>query len=465
MINDHNSLVGPHPEIITSFLCPFFKSLDEADIIWAVMRGWERLPEWTRYDVDILVAKEDEKKAVSVVKEVAIKSGWLVYGILHQGLMHSIWMLKEEDNDGHSYLRIDIELGNSYRGIEIHESQKYLKDRILVEKEDGCKFWRMPDGYAAIAVLLKQLAVIGEVDTERRRQQILKGLGDPQFKVLLQDALHDDRLVDELFTSLNNGDWETIKLCSNRVQRCLFRRTPINILRMAGYVIGLLQQINNPFMRCLIVLVGPDGCGKTTIADAICDRFKGRPFQSIMRIHMLFGIPRMRDIIGIAYRLIGRKQPPQKIEAPGTRHCGMQKPHSMLKSMLYVTYYGLGMLLGRFKLFFWRCQGGLIVADRFYQDYYYMRGYMNCPKWYIRIMEFFSPKPDIILSLERPATDIYAQKPELDVEEITREQAVIRKYIGVRNNARMIDASQGIEKTIAKVISEIENHIKARKEF
>ena len=323
----------------------------------------------------------------------------------------------------------------------------------------------MPDGYAAIAVLLKQLAVAGEVDTERRRQQVMNGLGDPQFSLLLRDALRDDSLADELCAALSRGDWDVVKKLGKRVQRRLFRKTPMNLLRMARYGLGLLKQMLKPYMRCLIVLVGPDGCGKTTIADAICNRFKGRPFQSIMRVHMLFGVPRMRDIIGVAYRLVGRKQPPQKIAAPGTRHCGMQKPHSMLKAMMYVTYYGLGMLFGRLRLMLWRTQGGLVVADRFYQDYYYMRGYMNCPKWYIRMMEVFSPKPDLILSLERPAEDIYDKKPELDIEEIKREQLAIRKYIGGRGNARIIDAGQGVEMTIAKVICEIERHIAARMEF
>ena len=460
-----SSLVGGRPDVIAPYLIGLFRDFDQLNITWAVMRGWERLPEWTRYDVDILVERKDVRLAVNTVQSVGTRYGWKTYGVLHQGAMTSIWMLQEYDSIGQCYLRIDIETGNSYRGIEIHESQKCLKDRVLVERTNGCKFWRMPDGYAALAVLLKQLAVAGVVDTERRRRQVMNGLGDPQFSVLLRDALQDDSLADELHTALLKGDWDAVKRCGKHVQGRLFRKTPMNLLRMARYSVGLLKQMLKPYMRCLIVLVGPDGCGKTTIADAICTRFKGRPFQSIMRVHMLFGVPRMRDVIGIAYKLIGCKQPPQKTVAPGTRHCGMQRPHSMLKAMMYVTYYGIGMLFGRLRLMLWRTQGGLVVADRFYQDYYYMRGYMNCPKWYIRIMESFSPKPDLILSLERPAEDIYAQKPELDVAEIGREQMAIRKYIGSRENARIVDASQGVGTTIAKVVCEIESHIATRREF
>lgn len=459
------SLIGDKPEIIAPFMCVIFRRLEEANVLWAVMRGWERLPEWTRYDVDILVARKDARRSVEVVKKVAAETGWKVYGVLKQGMMHSIWMLKDEGGAGQSYLRIDIETGNSYRGIEIHESQKCLKHRIFIERENGCQFWRMPDGYAAVAVLLKQMAVSGEVDTERRRQQVMNGLGDPQFSILLRDALRDTALADELCAALSQGDWDAANRCGRRVQKCVFRNTPANLMRMGLYGAGLLRQMAKPYMRCLIVLVGPDGCGKTTVADAIVDRFKGRPFQSVMRVHMLFGVPRMRDILAKVFRAFGKTIKPQKVSAPGTRHCGMQKPHSAAKAVAYVTYYGLGMLFGRLKLFVWRCQGGLVLADRFYQDYYYMRGYMNCPKWYVRLFEVFCPKPDLIISLERPATDIYAQKPELDISEIEREQMAIRKYIGHRKNAKIIDASHGVEETISRVVREIENHISEREEF
>lgn len=462
-MKNNDSLIGLNPSVIAPFVIDLFKAYVATGIIWAVMRGWERLPFWTRYDIDILVAEGDAVRAVMLTKKVAERNGWKVYGVLMLGMMFSVWMLRN-NKDGQCYLRIDIETGNAYRGIEIHESQRYLENRIC-ENINGVDIWHMPVGYAAACVLLKELAVKGSVESEKRRGQVLEGVSDNQFAQIVQDAIADAELADKVVNAAKVADWNKLASCAGRVKKRLFRKSPVHILKMTGYVFSLLRQMLFPYMRCLIVLVGPDGCGKTTIADAICDRFKGRPFQSIMRVHMLFGVPRMRDIIGIAYRLVGRKQPPQKIVPPGTRHCGMQKPHSMLKAMMYVTYYGIGMLLGRLKLILWRTQGGLVVADRFYQDYYYMRGYMNCPKWYIRIMEVFSPRPDLILSLERPAEDIYAQKPELDVGEIMREQAVIRKYIGGRRNARIIDASQGLEKTICSVIQEIEGHIATRREF
>ena len=68
-----SSLVGLRPEVIAPYLRGLFREFDQRDIEWAVMRGWGRLPEWTRYDVDILVVKADVERAVVVVKDVAEK--------------------------------------------------------------------------------------------------------------------------------------------------------------------------------------------------------------------------------------------------------------------------------------------------------------------------------------------------------------------------------------------------------
>ena len=70
------SLVGRDPSIIAPFLKELFNEYDRQGLSWAIMRGWERLPEWTRYDVDILVAKKDLRRAYMIAGMVGLKLGW-----------------------------------------------------------------------------------------------------------------------------------------------------------------------------------------------------------------------------------------------------------------------------------------------------------------------------------------------------------------------------------------------------
>ena len=86
-----------------------------------------------------------------------------------------------------------------------------------------------------------------------------------------------------------------------------------------------------------------------------------------------------------------------------------------------------------------------------------MRGHMRSPVWFKRLIGLIVPKPDLIFYLDRPAEEIFNQKPELEVEEICRQQKAIRSLIAGNARARTIDASNGVEATIAAVNKEIEH--------
>ena len=208
----------------------------------------------------------------------------------------------------------------------------------------------------------------------------------------------------------------------------------------------------NPPMSGFVVLLGPDGSGKSTIADLVAKEFYKKPFKICQRYEYNFRImPELKQLKYHFARLLGRKIVKQKPIAPGTEGSGMNRDHGALKGMGYVSYYALDFILGRIPLFKLRGQGALCLFARYFQDYFYQRGYGNVPRWYLRLLEFFTTSPDLILYLDRDADEIYRGKPELDVEEIERQQQVIRKIVGGRSNAELIDASEGIEPTVQKV--------------
>lgn len=141
------SLVGIRPAIIAPFVSALFKALDEKDVQWAVMRGWERLPGWTRYDIDIQVKKVDLRRSAEIACQCAKQAGWIVYGRLKFQLMDSVWLLHDGE-DGQSYLRLDFEAGFSFRGVERVSFDKYLERREQSEKG----IWHLPIGHAGARV-------------------------------------------------------------------------------------------------------------------------------------------------------------------------------------------------------------------------------------------------------------------------------------------------------------------------
>ncbi|MDD2599383.1 MAG: hypothetical protein PHO37_09175 [Kiritimatiellae bacterium] len=453
-MNNPPSLVGSDPSVIATLLVPLFKRLDLENIQWAVLRGWEELPHYTRHDVDFLIANKDIKRTIAIAGLVAHEEGWIEYGAFKFSNLRSHWYLLD-GKDEVSYLQLDFFTAASLRGVLFLDSGPWFDKR----KRNKAGIWHMTIGYAACCTLLKELIANGKIEGELRHRQVREAIKEDRedYTLALSQSLNNVELVKKIVACSEKEDWAEAAKLSPAIRRAVMRFKFRNLPGISMYIIDVLRMQFFPYLRLFIAFIGPDGCGKTTIADAIVKRFDHRPFAGLYRIRSDFGFfPRLRDIKKFVCKIVGKhiEFPPEP--TPGTTHMGMKPPLSRPRSMFYVFYYGLGLCLGQVKLLLWRSFSGIILADRYYFDYYYMRGHMHCPKWYLNLIGCMVPKPDMVFVLERSAEEIYAQKPELSVEEIKRQQEAIRLCLNGKKYARIIDASEGVEATIAKVSREIE---------
>ena len=216
-----------------------------------------------------------------------------------------------------------------------------------------------------------------------------------------------------------------------------------------------------PFFKFFIVFIGPDGCGKTTIADNIEKYLLLNPFSDKVRIHSGFSaLPRLRTIYAKVLGLFGKKVEFKEDPKPGTRGMGMLPPFPLWKSILYIIYYGLNAIFWWIPFMRIYPYFTLVIADRYYYDYYYMRGYIKCPYFLKKAFSLFMPKPNLIFYLERDANKIYMQKPELDVDEIKRQQETIIKTMHSDCRFHVIEANEGIEQTTNNVITVIRDYMR-----
>ena len=455
------SLVGRDPAVVRPFLESLFAKFNAHGIVWAVMRGWAHLPDYVRYDVDFLVAWKSLPDVLQRAREVAVKMGWLEFNSYRTSSLTSLWFLLERADEV-CYLRLDFLTESSLRGIPFLDSTAWLQQRI--RRADG--LYHLDIGYSACCILVKECLANGFLAGELRYQQIRNAVtfSPENYQRALSDVFPKDRELVEIIMELSaKEDWGTIAQLSGRMHQNVFHfrwRILFSVLR---YLFDVARIQLFPCLRLFVAFVGPDGCGKTTVADGIVKHFEYRPFVRFYRIHSHFGmLPRLRNIKKTIYCLFGRKiefapEPPS-----GTHHIGMQKPLTRIRSMFYVLYYGIGLWLGRLKLLCWRSFAGMILADRYYYDYYYMRGHLNCPKWWLDLIGLVVPKPHFVFYLDRPAEEIYQQKPELDVAEIKRQQTAICRCFQNHRNFVFVDASKGVEETARLVSREIEKWLIAR---
>jgi energy-coupling factor transporter ATP-binding protein EcfA2 len=126
-----------------------------------------------------------------------------------------------------------------------------------------------------------------------------------------------------------------------------------------------------------LVVIGPDGSGKTTISNEIASFWEGSFHQKPLYIHGDFGfLPRLKYLRQLWAKLRGR-EPAVDIDYTA-KHAGAEaSPHSLLKSLTYLSYYYWGFLFGHFKIFLTKSSGKLVVADRYFYDYFFQRGNMK----------------------------------------------------------------------------------------
>lgn len=139
-----------------------------------------------------------------------------------------------------------------------------------------------------------------------------------------------------------------------------------------------------------------------------------------------------------------------KVRPPeGTRGSGMMRPLSAGKAAVLAVWYGVDHVLGHLVL---HRRGEVLVFARSYHDFLYQRAYLRVPRIIPRLFVTLGPRPDIIAVSRRDPVVINEGKPELTVQEISRQYARISRELGRYPPFVEIDATNGIDDTVRQIL-------------
>lgn len=189
-----------------------------------------------------------------------------------------------------------------------------------------------------------------------------------------------------------------------------------------------------------IVVLGPDGSGKTTIADQLAENLSEN--HAVRRLNFSFGI--MPSIS----RALGRKE--REAAPEGTLNAGMVRPLRPLKAVFLAVWYGIDHVLGHITLYR-KPPGETVIFARSYHDFLYQRAYLNLPRIVPRFFLALGPKPNLVVTPKRDAAVIHDDKPELTIEEIEEQYLRIIGSLGCYQYFDTIDAKAGVEDTIRQI--------------
>lgn len=199
--------------------------------------------------------------------------------------------------------------------------------------------------------------------------------------------------------------------------------------------------------KMIVAFIGPDGCGKTTLIEGLASKLSDK-HHILMHDMNYRALPRLASIASILLR-----KPAPKDHEPGEYLVGMSNPPlGLLKAGLYIFYYSLDYALGR-KRIKSLSKNSIILFSRYAYDYQYQHAYSLIPRALRRFPAIFAVRPDLVITIHRSAEEIHAQKPELSVEEIKRQQDEIDILISANKNFVRIDGNQGIITTLDKTLA------------
>ena len=167
----------------------------------------------------------------------------------------------------------------------------------------------------------------------------------------------------------------------------------------------------------VVVISGPDGSGKTMLADRLETDLRDR--ARVVRLHHRPALLPRRSASD------GPVVEPHAIP-----------PYPIALSLVKVVYLFVDYLAGWWlRILPLRRRGVVVIMERGWWDLAVdQRRYrLAVPEWILRIMGRLLPAPDLQVVLQAPARVIFERKPELPLQELDRQMAAWRRIVGERN--------------------------------
>jgi thymidylate kinase len=442
------------------FLSNLFARLNEKKITYCVLRNYETLPERVGNDVDIWVKEEHRERLYSVIEELAYTLDYTLDYTPRLTLKGEGDYFLVKRNNPISVIHIDCWTYIHWKGIP-YISQSLIENNLQWYKRG---FYVLHPEIAAAIMLLKELLQHGKVKEKYKDaiKEIANNEGD-LFVTSYRDFLGDkySTVIKEMTKS---GRWEDLEKKTLKLRMVLFVRSFMHPFSQLKWWLRYFHaQFRRFFVNprgIFIVLIGPDGSGKSTTAHNLIDSEIKKLFQKRLYFHGHFPfLPELKKIV-VFFKC-------KKIEVQKSENSSdfSSKQLGMLRSMIYPFYYGFNYFLGHFLIWKEKARGDLILFDRYFYDYMIQTLYAKCPRWLLYLIAKIIPKPDILIFLKNDPEVIYARKPELKISEIEK-QLKICDYITSRfENGFAIKTSVTPDEIVEKIQKIIIKRIKDRKKI
>jgi peptidoglycan/xylan/chitin deacetylase (PgdA/CDA1 family)/thymidylate kinase len=410
-----------------------FAAWESSGIRYVVLRNFQSLPEDIGNDLDILVDPRRIGDAEDILITVLRRHDIL----LHNRAEFSPVSLFFHNPRSMEQFHVDLFRDLKWRGFDLVDAKQVLRHSTFYNTI------RVPsDPDRAVINLLTRLVFGGYIQEKYKGD--IKAIATNQsaeFLVTLKRSLGSSMAV-KVNILVHKGDWGEIEKNVNSVQLALIFQAMKHPIRTAASILVDGWRLAKRWIRLpglSIVLVGPDGCGKTSAAEELKKRLAGTFYEGYTR--HLHWKPRLMKKKAEAANPFG---------IPCTDPHG-KPPRSPLMNILYFLAHSLEippawLLRVRPRLF----RNMLVMIDRYYYDFMVdpKRYRMNVSGKWAWLVYRVMPKPNLVFCLSAPAAVIQARKSEVSLEETERQRVAYEKVTERLPCGYVVDANRPLEQVV-----------------
>jgi thymidylate kinase len=202
-------------------------------------------------------------------------------------------------------------------------------------------------------------------------------------------------------------------------------------------------------MKMVLVFLGTDGSGKSTVIDAIIPILKEKYAADIHYEHLR---PNYISSLGVA---MGKRTKKEEAKITKVENPHAEKPSGFFGSLFRLSYYMIDYTLGYYKKIY--KSEGIWIFDRYFYDFIIdpHRGKINLPQWLIKLFGCLVPSPDLTVCLGTDAEKIHQRKPELPLDEVKRQIDMLNLFSKKHKKAVWIDTGCSIAETVENTMQAI----------
>ena len=426
---------------MAGLLTHLFDVWNEADIRYLILRNYGELPDSTGNDVDILLDPAQLKVARTLLAQAADEKNWAIHNT-GEFACYSIHLFQEETLE---QIHIDLMCGIKWHTLTFIDYQRMLDRRISM------KNFHIPHPSDEAAVNLMTRLLYGGYVKENYKSRIRHAA--QVNRLSFTETLHPwvgAELAKRIVAWAAEGNWENIEASCSRLRRGVltagFRRPGVLISTLWNDALRFVRRVVwSPGIS--IVFFGPDGCGKSSVADGLKAALE-RTFYREKGLHCHW--KPLRPRVGTT--------------APTVDPHGQPVRNRML-SLLYFVHHYLPFVYGWWiyvkpVLF----KNGLVVIDRYYYDFFIdrRRYRLSLPQWIVSLFFIFVKKPELVFCLDAAPEILQSRKNEVSFEECARQREEYRTLAENLPNGHVIDASQPLETVVRDVMGILLNYMRQR---